>query len=167
MKNYLFLLGIILCLVSCTKHSKQEFVLLEPLKHLVDSFVKANPDQKVYELYIDKVLPDSSIIILQAGKYSLAYDNGYFKQLPVIQVLSHGQKVDVYSGAERYIKNTGITYDTSKWGPIMGDYICLIIDKNGKLLIDKDHESPTPFFTLPVVSKLKFSEPVIKTDSTD
>ena len=166
MKKYLFFLGVIFCVESCTSRPKQEFVLLEPLKHLVDSFVTANPGQKVYELYIDKVFTDSSIIILQAGKSSLAYDNRYFKQTPTIQILSNGQKVDVYSGVERYIKNIELNYDTSKWGPITGDYTCLIFDIKGNLFVSKNIEGSSPFFTLPVAYKLKYTAPTIKDSGT-
>ena len=168
------LLSILTCLwlVGCHEYPKQEFILKEPLKHIVDSFVLAHPDQNVYELYIDKVMIyDSTVIIMHAGEGSLLNnENKYFNQTPIVFVLSsNGEKVDVYSGMERYIGNTRMNYDTNKWTSDREGNTCLIFDKKGEMRINDDYSYPLPFFVLPVPKSKagQFLPPVIHDNTTE
>lgn len=80
MKNLICIFVVSCLAVGCGSQPKNinEYTMTEPLKHIVDSFVRTVPDQTVYELYIDKIYPDSSIIILFAGKKSLTESENSF-----------------------------------------------------------------------------------------
>ena len=176
MKNLICIFVVSCLAVGCGSQPKNinEYTMTEPLKHIVDSFVRTVPDQTVYELYIDKIYPDSSIIILFAGKKSLTEsENSFYKQFPLICLQSNDQVIKVYSGIERYIRHIGNSQpdtDTdSFWAngsDFAGKYL-ILFDVRGNLSVDNgDRSGAYPFFTLPVVSKLKFTAPTIKDSGT-
>lgn len=159
MKN----IGIILCCLAFWQCNQQkakmpEFALDKNLAVIVDSFIKANPGQKVYEIYIDKIVVDSTIIMLYAGNFSCtSQENAHFKQLPVVQVILNNISIDVYSGMERYVKNLHMIYDSSKMEltkGLIGGAGCVIFDNNGKLRVDKKYsQHPNyPFISLPALT---------------
>ena len=71
MKRIILIILSVIVFWQCNQYkSGSEFVLDKRLAIIVDSFITANPGQKVYELYIDKVSIDSTIIILYSGDQS-------------------------------------------------------------------------------------------------
>lgn len=91
----------------------------------------------------------------------------------VICLQSNDQVINVYSGIERYIRHIGNSQpdtDTdSFWAngnDFAGKYL-ILFDVRGNLSVDNgDRSGAYPFFTLPVVSKLKFTAPTIKDSGT-
>lgn len=146
------------------KTCSSEFVLDEPLASIVDSFIKVNSGRKVYELYIDKIVPDSTVIILYAGNYQCtSQENARFNQRPAIRIFSENIPIDVYSGIERYVRNQNMVYDTSKMNLKIdpdGEVGCVIFDINGKLRVDKNYSTFTnyPFIPLPIPANLTIAD---------
>lgn len=165
MKRIILIILSVIVFWQCNQYkSGSEFVLDKRLAIIVDSFITANPGQKVYELYIDKVSIDSTIIILYSGDQSYtSWDKVTLNSYPLIKISSNNIAVDIYSGIEQYIKNPYINYDSNKIklkNDDMGGVGCVIFDVNGKIYIDKKYsESPQyPFFPLPHYST-KFTIP--------
>jgi len=99
--------------LSCTNSRitlSNENVIIpkENISALLDSFVRENKHGKyVYELYIDKITPDSCNMILYCGEKSLTKEeDGYYDQKPVVCVILHGVKIYIYSGIERYFSSS-------------------------------------------------------------
>jgi hypothetical protein len=88
------------------------------LKTLLDSFVQvAGNNHPVYEVFVDKITPHESILVLRSGNKSLTGEENKFKsQFPVNKTHAGGVTFYVYSGVERYFDNPGDTVrDSSKY----------------------------------------------------
>jgi hypothetical protein len=113
MKNIFISLCLIsLCFAcSCSEkevlNCKNILIPRENIQVLLDSFVKENKNDKyIYELYIDKLDPDNSNLILYAGEKSLTYkENQEFNQSALLSVIISGIEIKIYSGLERYFYN--------------------------------------------------------------
>ncbi len=141
------------CIQCMQKSRNQQIILDKRLSIIVDSFIEANPNRGKYELYIDKVTPDSTTMILYAGDKSLLEnENRFYKQHPIIQIVSNGISLDIYSGVERYVRNIkeDIKEDTTKRIENYPKAYCLIIDRKGQLHIENRGDSYYPFFILPI-----------------
>lgn len=74
---------------------------------IVDSFIMKYPNEKLYELYIDKLDPHYAVLTIYSGNSSAVGNENYNKnQLPGIAINRKGTLVHIYSGMERYIKTT-------------------------------------------------------------
>ena len=163
MKILLWFFVICCCIhTGCNRQKCQsDFMLNEPLASIVDSFTRIHPDQKVYELYINKVTEDSTVIILYAGEQSCTTrekrrNNSYQS---AIQINLNGIPIDLYSGIELYVTNRQKNYtNRTQFNPkYAGGFGCIVFDINGKLLVDKERSMTLnyPFFPLPYGGGMK------------
>ncbi|MCL1867536.1 MAG: hypothetical protein FWF72_01100 [Paludibacter sp.] len=127
---------------------------------IVDDFTSENPNYKVYELYIDKIMPDSIISILFAGEKSLTCsENSYFKQKSIIHCISNGKRIDIYSGFERYIDSKIVSDSLIYQHAQTAGIGWTIIDVKEKIIIEKDGVN-YPFIPLPLKITVPFAPPV-------
>jgi hypothetical protein len=109
LKYFVIYLFLILSFSSCFQTKKDDFsesivIPKENIKALLDSFVQENKsDNYVYELYIDKMDPDSYNLLLYAGEKSLTEkENDIYRQTSINGVVCHGKTISIYSGVEHY-----------------------------------------------------------------
>jgi len=164
MKKYIFVILLsITIFIQCSTQDNNIVELKENIALIVDDFTSENPNYKVYELYIDKIMPDSIISILFAGEKSLTYsENSYFKQKSIIHCMSNKKRVDIYSGLERYIESKIISDSLSIYQHAQAAGIgWTIIDIKGKIVIEKDRVN-YPFFPLPLKFTVPLAPPRVK-----
>ncbi len=128
----------------------------ENIQTLLDSFIKENRHEGyIYELYIDKISPDSCNLILYAGESSLTeMENRYYKQTSFIHIMESDIKINIYSGIERYFETCTnkepINFDTIMYiNPSNDRIIWVIKDKSGVFDVQKVY-SAYPFIPLPL-----------------
>jgi hypothetical protein len=139
---------------------KNNFVLKEPIANIVDSFMVSYPGENIYELYINKIDPHHAILILYAGKESITEsENACNSQKSLIQVVSNGITISVYSGIERYIeedcKQKITPSDIGEASIPLGNY-WVIMDDFDELTIRKNYDGVYPFMPLPLQSTIDF-----------
>lgn len=173
MKRILFIMLTGLLFVQCHNSPKPErrFVLKKTIAAIVDSFTSVNPGKKIYELYIDKKKPDSTVLLLFGGEASLTEpENIYYGQKSILQIVSNGVLVNIYSGTERYIrKGSEVPIFSQKEKhfysldfPKNGTY-WVIWDKKGSSIILKERSEGYPFSLIsPPVSSIRYTPPIIK-----
>jgi len=167
-KTIIVLLAI-LFVFSCTnsrKDSLNEISLSakDNIRVLLDSFVKENMHEKyIYELYIDKITPDSCNMILYTGDESLTKkENEYYGQKPVAFVIAKGVKIFIYSGIERYFEN----YSKSNTLPFQSanndnSVLWALIDYKGVINYYKI-DGGYPFFPFPLKNEHDdFAPPIV------
>jgi len=167
MKKYIFILLLFITIfIQCSPQDKNIVELKQDIALIVDDFTSENQNYKVYELYIDKIMPDSIISILFAGEKSLTCsENSYFKQKSIIHCISNEKIVYIYSGVERYIDNKIISDSLSIHQHEQTAGIgWTIIDVKGKIIIEKDGVN-YPFFPLPLKITVPFTPPIVNKDN--
>lgn len=161
---FISLIGIVL-LVSCTNSVKfPEKITIQPrdnLKGLLDSFVLINGTNKsVYELYIDKISPDSYNLILHAGSRSLSQKEDSLRDnYPILKTSASNIEFNVYSGIEHFFKNSakGLNKEPNTSVKKYDDVIWAIRDSAGIVSIHEIYGG-YPFMPLPNImsDSLKF-----------
>jgi hypothetical protein len=139
------------------------------LKTLLDSFVQvAGNNHPVYEVFIDKITPHESTLVLHSGNNSLTGEENKFKgQFPANKTRAGGVTFYIYSGVERYFDNPDdIRRDSSKYmeksAPDQLPYaLWAVKDSFGiyKVIIS---EAAYPFMGIPIPMK-NFKAPPIPT----
>ncbi|GHT17491.1 hypothetical protein FACS189429_1690 [Bacteroidia bacterium] len=129
---------------------------------IIDSFITENNNYSIYELYVNKIAPDSIVSILFAGNKGLTdSENEYFHQKSNIIYLFNGVQVQIYSGIERYLFNEIKPDSLYKDSYRQASGICwTLIDINNTIRIEKNQGVVNyPFFPLPMKSEIEFTMP--------
>ncbi len=172
MKNVLIICFFLILLFSCSEKKIVSDNILKPkeeMQLIIDSFVQRNviKDYLVYELYIDKLDPENSNMILYAGDMSLTQkENEQYGQQPLMCVSSQGIKINVYSGIERYFENSFTKEITSLVKKKEGrEAVYLAIKDSSGILNTYEIIAGYPFIPLPLENRENtFSRPIIKVD---
>lgn len=152
-------------------NSETRYVLTGRLAAIVDSFTTVNKDRPVYELFIDKDSPISANIFLYGGPATLIKDeNTETPQTPIFSITSNGYIVDVFSGAERYIRK--ISANTSDLKPKLSgmddtEILWIVRDEDGVMTVKEEDVAQYPFVPLPKPYRVQFVPPVVPVDSTE
>jgi hypothetical protein len=141
-------------------------MLKENIASIVDSFTSIHPNKKIYELYINKLDPDNSILILYAGDNSLTgKENIHYNQSSNIQVISNNISIDIYTGMERYISkmDSPKSLDNNQKSNSSDGLYWVINDSCGILRTKKDYSTIYPFMPLPIeINKNALTPPIIE-----
>ena len=163
----ILLINIIVFFGSCISWTKKtdaelKLYLTDNLMFIIDSLIQSNNNAKYYEVYIDRITSDSSVITLHSGDMPICYDENKILHIsPILQMTSNKKKINVYCGIEKYIdREKGVIedslYNISSDNSETKDWI--IISHHDKIRIDERRGAP--FFTLP--QGLKFPPPTLK-----
>lgn len=142
----------LILVVACKPSPRQQDIieLKESLSVIVDSFTRNNPDKKVYELYIDKTDPHNGVLTLYAGNCPLIEsENLYYNQKSNTYTLSNDKKVNVYSGLERYIKNSKLEESSVEHQNCLDKVFWVVRDSFSVFKVYENYESVYPF--MPIV----------------
>ena len=138
-----------------------EVLALKPnkeIEQLLKSFVAKNPCEKcLYELYINKELPDSYILTIYRGEVSFTQDeNIHYNQQSLGRITISGKEFKVFSGAEHYFNNERIlnehkevVFDSFPNNKHIIPIAWTAIDSAGTITI-KSYTNVYPFIPLPV-----------------
>jgi hypothetical protein len=170
MRNIFISLCFISLCFACSYSKKgvlnSENILIprENIQIFLDSFVKENNNNKhVYELYIDKLDPYNSNLLLYAGEKSLTCkENQKYNQSALASVIVSGIEIKIYSGLERYFyKNTQDSLFQDCNNGIDG-IMWAIKDSSDVITIYKI-DGGYPFFPFPLkVDPDRFTPPIVK-----
>jgi len=138
-----------------------EVLALKPnkeIEQLLKSFVAKNPCEKcLYELYINKELPDSYILTIYRGEVSFTQDeNIHYNQQSLGRITISGKEFKVFSGAEHYFNNERIpnehkevVFDSFPNNKHITPIAWTATDSAGTITI-KEYDGIYPFIPLPV-----------------
>jgi hypothetical protein len=154
----------VLLFVSCnskTENSLIDFKPNKPMEKLLKFFVAKNPcNDCLYEVYIDKYLPDIYHITLYRGKISLTQkENEYNNQSALGRVIVNNKEFHVFSGAEHYLNNSKTSVIVSSQEKIDSlskniNYtdvkIWIAVDSAGIVKIKEYNRIAYPFVPLPL-----------------
>ena len=151
----------LMLLYSCNGTTMPEQAELKPskqLKQLLKSFVDENPCEKcLYELYINKELPDRFILTIYRGEISFTIDeNIYYSQRPLGNINISGKGFKVYSGVERYFNNRVIhderkkmVVDSFPYNRLIAPVAWTLLDSSG-VITKKSYDGVYLFIPFPV-----------------
>jgi len=155
--RWFLLIFIFISLLSCSNNVTQG-TLLEPkeeLKQILDSFIRENSHKNftIYELYIDKIDPFNTDMILYAGNMSLTEEENYYtNQTSLLSFVYQDVKINIYSGVERYFNNTSNNMENYVKSKYTQSALLAIIDSFGVLRTRK-LDSGYPFIPFPLENK--------------
>ena len=107
-----------LCICACMKPDETELIMKEitvrnqppilrpEITNIIDSFVMCNKGKRFYDVWIDKVNPDSFVLQLSARNHRgfFQYQAQMFNHRPIMRhVTPLGTYVNIFSGTEKYI----------------------------------------------------------------
>lgn len=158
-------------LTSCnsTPVEMESYKVKGSIAAIVDSFTAENKGRAFYEMYIDKIEPDSVVIQLNAADLPLTADeNNRYEQWPAIYIVSNGVRVYVYSGLERYVASGRIDESHLLTGTekhILPPAYWIITDSKGTVSVLKQRGSKYIYLSIPKQASVKFIPPENDPDS--
>jgi hypothetical protein len=153
MKHSSFLLIVIMLInYSCiTQKSPYKIELKEELMEIIDSFTNQYTYYQYYELYIDKIDPHNTIIMLSGGDNSRTEEeNCDYNEKSHFYVNSNNKRVEIYSGLERYMNNEyGDSIEQKKHQNLYNSVCWIVKDSFHIMSIDSIY-GVYPFMPLPL-----------------
>lgn len=164
MMRLLFIIAISILVFSCSGRVKESNPLTpkEGIKDILDSFVQKNAHENylIYELYINKLHPEHTEMILYAGDFSLTLKKEVerYGLHPIAYTISNGVKIHIYSGIELYFTNPFEREENQPLSNIRtGRETILAIKDNCGVINTYEISGGYPFITLPI--DIKLAEP--------
>ena len=157
MRKIFYFLITIIGIASCIKKNDNyvDNAFLQPKDNIyaiLDSFVyENNIKDYVYELYIDKEIPQIYVLTIYCGAKSLTWkENDYHGHIPLNHTIVSGKRFDIFSGIEHYFrreKDTIATVSQTQKG-YFEKKIWVVIDSCNIISVYKGLEYPYPFMPL-------------------
>lgn len=123
MKSKLIALVLTACLHACTTGHEGDtqhmpmtlpFRLAPALESITDSFLIRHPHWKHYDLFINRITDDSTVIILSASNHCLDPGEYQARFRPSAGITRQHQSINVYAGMERYVAPNGTLHQTER-----------------------------------------------------
>lgn len=125
----------------------------QDIKIILDSFVVINPTFDIYELYIDKIDPETYNLIIYGGFESLtSKENDKYNQQSLQYCSVRGKLFEIYTGSEHYFKPSKEKpkYQPNSKGKSTEMIMWAVKDSSGILSTYK-LDGGYPFFPLPII----------------
>ena len=164
MKNKIIIIFLIfeITFFACTnqkQHSKLRFKYR--IENLLDSIMKINQPNKIYELYIDKIDPYNSNLLFYIGPISLTEKENVINNIqPCCQIKLNDKLIDIYCGLEKYIIYSNKNLEVNKNNINNNEIFWAIEDRNG-VIINYKMDGGYPFMPFPVHLDVKPAPPII------
>jgi len=154
--------------ISCVNRNESQISLepQEPLKSIIDTFVQKyyHEQYHVYELYIDRLDPFTSNILLYAGDVSLTdEEKTNYMYESFLQIEKKNVRIRVYSGFERYFKKLDNNSKYNKESQEVRNGRYLAIKDSSGFFYKYEIDAGYPFVSFPLEnSDETFSNPLIE-----